>query len=72
MDHQSEEKKACCMDINWWAMLIVAVLAVPCLGILIALALGAQGFFGVAVIIVTCWISTYLGMRLMHNKGVKK
>lgn len=53
--------------IAWWAMLIVAVLAVPSVGAVVALMSGAKGFFAVAIFIVTCWISTYLGMKLMHN-----
>lgn len=51
----------------WWAMLIVAVLAVPAAGLMIALAVGARGFFGVAIIMATCWASTWCGMRLMRD-----
>jgi len=74
MNNQSEDKScsAKCGDFSWWAILVVAVLAVPALGILIALVTGARGFFGVAVIMVTCWISTYLGMRLMKIYDMKK
>jgi len=52
----------------WWAMLIVAVLAVPAIGIVIAMASGTKGFLAVAIFIVACWCCTYLGMRLMHKK----
>lgn len=75
MDNQNDNEKKCpvaCTDLNWWAMLVVAVLAVPSLGIIIAIMSGTKGFFSVAIFIVTCWISTYLGMRLMKARDSRK
>jgi hypothetical protein len=64
-----EHDDKCCkgVDINWWATLVIAVLALPALGIIVSLLSGAHGFFQVAIFIVTCWVGTYLGMLLMKN-----
>lgn len=56
-----------CQGITWWATLVVAVLAIPSFGVIIAAMSGTSGFMSVAVFIVACWISTYLGMLLMKN-----
>ena len=45
MDDQKPECCQGCQDLNWWAMLVVAVLAVPSLGIVVSLLSGARGFF---------------------------
>lgn len=60
-----------CDNVMWWAMLVIAVLAVPSFGIVITMLTGAQGFFQVSIFIVTCWLCTYLGMRLMQNPKVR-
>ena len=66
----TEGNKPCgtgCQGINWWATLVVAVLAVPSFGIIASSIIPVKGFEGVAVFIIACWLCTYLGMRLMHN-----
>ena len=74
MINSNDDSKSCChnIDIWWWAMLVVAVLAVPAIGAIVVLAsgAGAKGLLGVAIFIVTCWVCTYLGMRLMHNPKI--
>jgi hypothetical protein len=67
MDDQKPECCQGCQDLNWWAMLVVAVLAVPSLGIVISLLSGARGFFQIAIFIATCWVCTYLGVKLMEK-----
>jgi hypothetical protein len=65
-----ENKEEDCQGIFWWAKLVVAVLAVPALGAVVALASGGahKGFLGVVIFVVACWVCTYLGMKLMHRK----
>lgn len=65
-----DDSKMCgtgCGGIMWWMTLLVAVLAVPSLGIIVSMALKVEGIVQVLVFVVTCWVSTYLGMRLMQN-----
>ena len=56
-----------CTGIWWWATLLMAVIAVPTLGVIVVSLSGAQGMMQIAVFMLTCWVSTYLGMRLMQN-----
>lgn len=52
--------------IYWWTFLVVAVLAVPSIGFVVAMTV--SGNLGqVIVFMLSCWISTYLGMRLMKK-----
>ncbi len=51
----------------WWTTLLVAVLAVPSIGVVIASASQLQGMGGIVVFVLACWLSTYLGMKLMQN-----
>lgn len=65
-----EDNKSCstgCSGLMWWTTLLVAVLAVPSLGVVIASASQLEGFGGIIVFILACWVSTYLGMKLMQN-----
>jgi hypothetical protein len=71
MTNSNNDSKPCSQDIWWWAMLVIAVLAVPAVGVLVAVVSGAKGFLGLSIFIVACWISTYLGMRLMHHNPKK-
>lgn len=59
-----------CGDITWWAKLVVAVLAVPAMGIIITSLFPATEFFQLAIFIVACWVCTYLGMRLMQHPKI--
>ncbi len=68
---QGDDKKGCCgmssADLMWWMQLLVAVLAVPSLGLIIASIIPMEGFAQVAVFIVACWACTFLGMKLMQR-----
>jgi hypothetical protein len=61
-----------CENKYWWATLVVAVLAVPSFGIIIALMTNTKGLVQVWVFILACWFCTYLGMRVMHNPKMQK
>jgi hypothetical protein len=56
-----------CTGIWWWATLVVAVIAVPTLGLIVAALLHAEGMMQIAVFMITCWVSTYFGMKLMQH-----
>ena len=58
-------KSSCCHDIYWWAMLTVAVLAIPALAIIITSALTLDGIGEIAIFVISCWACTYLGMHVM-------
>jgi FtsH-binding integral membrane protein len=55
------------MGVFWWTTLTVAVLAVPCFGIVVSYIFPFRGLGGLIVFILACWLCTYLGMRLMSN-----
>lgn len=71
----SDEKK-CCGDCStklaWWATLIVAVLAVPSFGVVVAFMSPLEGFAQLIAFILACWLCTYLGMRLMSDPRMHK
>ena len=56
-----------CDGIWWWATLVVAVIAVPTLGLIVVSIFNAEGMMQIALFMITCWLCTYLGMRLMQN-----
>jgi hypothetical protein len=56
-----------CSGIMWWATLVMAVLAVPSFGAVVALMAPLQGLGQIVVFILACWLCTYLGMKLMQN-----
>jgi len=58
--------------IYWWTFLVVAVLAVPSIGFVIAMAVPGNAMSRVIVFVLTCWISTYLGMHLMKKPPLPK
>jgi FtsH-binding integral membrane protein len=68
MDDKSS--KSCstksCQTVMWWMTLIVAVLAVPAFGAIVATLSFTSGVVQIAVFILACWFCTYLGMKLMH------
>ena len=51
----------------WWSFLVVAVLAVPSVGFLIAMVVPEKEIGQLVVFVLTCWTCTYLGMRLMKK-----
>lgn len=56
-----------CAGIWWWMTLVVAVLAVPSFGIIVARLIPMPGVGELIVFVLACWFCTYLGMRLMKN-----
>jgi uncharacterized oligopeptide transporter (OPT) family protein len=67
-------KKACCTssNLNWWATLVVAVLAVPSFGIIVSSMIPIKGIGEVVVFILACWLCTYLGMHLMRRPSMSQ
>lgn len=67
--------KGCCSfssgSLFWWTKLMVAVLAVPSLALIITAVIPIRGMGEVVVFVLACWISTYLGMKLMQNPKVQ-
>ena len=59
------------VGIWWWAMLVVAVLAVPSFGFMISLSVPSSGYGTLITFVLACWACTYIGMRLMQW-GCKK
>lgn len=53
--------------IVWWTTLIVTVVAVPLVGVMVALAVTKQAFVQILIFMVTCWACTWLGMWLMKK-----
>jgi len=52
----------------WWAMLLVAVLAVPSFGFMVALTIPSSGYGTLAIFILACWLCTYIGILLMRGQ----
>lgn len=72
MENATENKSeascnSSCMGVFWWTTLAVAVLAVPCFGIVVSYIFPFRGLGGLIVFILACWLCTFLGMRLMSN-----
>lgn len=59
--------KSGCAGLMWWTTLVVAVLAVPAFGVVVASIVPLEGIGSIAVFILACWLCTFLGMRLMSN-----
>lgn len=64
-----ENSGNCCgmAGLAWWATLVIAVLAVPSFGAVIAFMTPLTGIAQLAAFVLACWLCTYLGMRLMSN-----
>ncbi len=54
-------------DIYWWSSLVVAVLAVPSIGFVIASVVPGRELGQIVVFMLTCWLCTFFGMRLMKK-----
>lgn len=55
-------------SIYWWAFLLVAVLAVPSVAFVVAALVPDQGITQIIVFVIACWVSTFIGMKLMNMK----
>lgn len=69
-----DSKKMCggCSGAAWWATLVVAVLAVPSFGVVVAAATPFKGVGQLAVFVLACWLCTYLGMKVMQMPVMSK
>jgi len=67
MDNKEGNSYSECKGIMWWSMLVVAVLAVPAIGGVVALMLPFKGITQLGIFVFACWISTFLGMKLMTS-----
>ncbi len=65
MTQQSSENFV--SKLMWWTTLLVAVMAVPGFGVVIAFMSPTDGVFQLAVFVLACWLCTYLGMKLMSG-----
>lgn len=67
---ESSADKACChkkaSHMMWWATLVIAVLAVPAFGFIIASAIPIKGIGEIVIFMLACWFCTFLGMKLMQ------
>lgn len=61
------ENKKPVLGVYWWAVLVVAVIAVPSLGFLFAAMVPDKNILQLVVFVLTCWFCTFLGMRLMKK-----
>ena len=75
MNSNDNNKKGCCSvwltwdNAVWWSKLVVAVIAVPMLGIL-AGSLVPGGDMGKTIaFVITCWVSVFIGMKIMQGFG---
>lgn len=55
--------------IYWWAMLVIAVIAIPAGGAIIAVLLPLKGFGQLAAFVIGCWACTWFGMWLMQHSN---
>lgn len=53
--------------VYWWAVLVVAVLAIPSIGFIVAAAAPDKNVTQLVVFVFTCWVCTFLGMKLMKK-----
>lgn len=53
--------------IMWWTTLTLATVAVPSFGFAISYIFPFRGILQLVVVILSCWLCTYIGMRLMEN-----
>ena len=60
-----------CASAMWWITLLVAVLAVPSFGVVIASMSPLRGMGEIAVFVLACWLCTYLGMVLMDHPKMR-
>ena len=74
MDNNSQDhsSKNHVIGVFWWATLAIAVLAVPSFGIAVSYIFPFRGLGGLIVFVLACWLSTYLGMRLVANPKMSK
>jgi hypothetical protein len=72
----THEHAACCSkkctSLMWWATLLVAVIAVPAFGFIIASVIPTKGIGEIIVFMMACWFCTFLGMKLMQMPSMNQ
>ena len=71
MSHH-QEKSSNASKLMWWTTLVVAVMAVPGFGVVVAFMSPTSGVLQLAVFVLACWLCTYLGMKLMSDPRMDK
>lgn len=66
-DAPAPRKTSLLVGLVWWVTLMMAVIALPLAGTMIALAVTDSAFTQMVVFMITCWGCTWLGMWLMHR-----
>lgn len=66
------DKKCCNLysvigSLTWWSVLLIAVLALPVVGVSLALAVQGNEFVQLMVFVLSCWGCTWLGMWLVRK-----
>ena len=61
-----------CSGLMWWTTLTVAVFAVPMFAFAVVSASRTTGIMQMALFVLSCWLCTYLGMKLMHLPGMHR
>lgn len=74
MDKDGKSCSNACMWTNliWWSKLLVAVIAVPMVGIVVGSLVPGGDFGKTIAFVITCWICVFAGMKLMGNMGSAK
>lgn len=61
-----------CSGLMWWTTLVITVIAVPSFAVVVAKMSPLRGIGEIIVFILACWLSTFLGMRLMSHPKMKE
>ena len=67
MDEEPRLQCKFCEEATWWAMLVIAVIAVPLIGSIIAMTLTHSSLGQVVIFMLSCWACTWIGMKVMHQ-----
>ena len=67
-EEKARKPESALYGLMWWSTLLIAVIAVPTLGVTVALASGGQSeLILIGVFVITCWASVWLGMWLVRK-----
>jgi len=70
--HHDKKSSNTASEIIWWTTLVIAVLAVPSFGVVIAYMSPTSGLMQLLVFVLACWLCTFLGMKLMNDPRMDK
>lgn len=75
MDHKHDGKGCCSSftwnNVVWWAKLVVAVIAIPLIGVIVGTLVPGGDLGKTAAFVLTCWVCVFLGMKLMSGSSGK-